>query len=171
LDSITKNLFFMAQNSTTKQAEQIVRYEKWVNTETGESREFAVINRPHGTDFGFHKVWLEDLAKILGLLGGPKVKVFNHILTNINPYSNEFGGTVREIANLLEVGTSTVHETVQKLVNNDFMKKVRTGTYLVNAKFLVKGGHNKRMGLMLKYDDLDEGRQLNAFDPSEGTKW
>jgi hypothetical protein len=51
------------------------------------------------------------------------------------------------------------------------MKRVRTGTYLIHARFLVKGGHDKRMGLMLKYDELDEGRQLNAFDPSEGTKW
>ena len=161
----------MNGKSNTKSVERVVRYEKWVNTETGESREFAVVDRPHGTDFGFHKVWLEDLAKIMGLLGGAKVKVFNHILTNINPYSNEFGGTMREIASKLEVDVRTVQNTVQTLLKEGFMKKIRIGAYLVNAKFLVKGGHNKRMGLMLKYDDLDEGRQLNAFDPSEGTKW
>lgn len=161
----------MAQNRGVKKAEQVVRYEQWVNTETGESRQFAVVDRPHGTDFGFHKVWLEDLAKILGLIGGPKVKVFNHILCNINPFSNEFGGTVREVATVLEISPTTVQETIKLLTKEAFMKRVRTGTYLVNAKFLVKGGHNKRMGLMLKYDDLDEGRQLNAFDPSEGTKW
>lgn len=161
----------MKDKKTTKPVEHIVRYEKWVNLDTGESREFAVIDRPHGTDFGFHKVWLEDLAKIMGILGGAKVKVFNHILTNINPYSNEFGGTIREIAEKLEVDPRTVQSTIQTLVKESFMKKVRTGTYLVNAKFLVKGGHNKRMGLMLKYDELNEGRQLNAFDPSEGTKW
>jgi predicted transcriptional regulator len=161
----------MSTKKGIKKAEQVVRYEQWVNSETGESRQFAVIDRPHGTDFGFHKVWLEDLAKIIGLLGGAKVKVFNHILSNINPYSNEFGGTMREIAELLEVDTKTVQSTIQTLVKENFMKRVRTGTYLVNAKFLVKGGHNQRMGLMLKYDDLDDGRQLNAFEPTEGVKW
>lgn len=161
----------MAQTKGTKKVEQVVRYEQWVNTETGESRQFAVVDRPHGTDFGFHKVWLEDLAKIMGLIGGPKVKVFNYILCNINPFSNEFGGTVREIATKLEVSPTTVQETVKLLTRENFMKRVRTGTYLIHARFLVKGGHDKRMGLMLKYDELDNGRQLNAFEPTEGVKW
>jgi predicted transcriptional regulator len=161
----------MSHKPNTKSVERVVRYERWVNPETGESREFAVVDRPHGTDFGFHKVWLEDLAKIMGLLGGGKVKVFNYILTNINPYSNEFGGTMREVAEKIDVDTRTVQTTIQTLVKEGFMKKIRIGAYLVNAKFLVKGGHDKRMGLLLKYDELNEGRQLNAFDPSEGTKW
>jgi predicted transcriptional regulator len=156
---------------TTKMVEQIVRYEMWTNLETGESRQFAVVDRPHGTDFGFHKVWLEDFARIIGLLGGGKIKVFNYLLSNINPYSNEFGGTIREIATKLDVDNRTVQVTIQTLVLEGFMKKVRTGTYLVSARFLVKGGHDKRMGLMLKYDELNDGRQLNAFAPTESVTW
>lgn len=155
----------MENNIKTK--EQVVRYETWINQDTGETREFAVIDKPYSSDFNFHKIWLNDLAKVLDILGGAKMKVFNYILQNINPYSNEFGGTIREISKECKVASSTVNETILKLVSADFMRKVRTGCYRVNPKMLVKGTHNKRVGLMLKYDELQEGRQLELIENSE----
>lgn len=155
----------LVQMKTVKTKEQAVRYEEWVNKSTGEVREFAVIDKPYQSDFNFHKVWLEDLAKILGILGGQKIAVFNYILKHINPYSNEFGGTMREISEKSEVSLPVVQETIKILITNDFMRKIRTGQYLINSRFLVKGTHNKRVGIMLKYDELNEGRQLGMFSP------
>lgn len=139
-----------------KTGEKILSYEKWVNQETGEVQTFAVVSRDKTGDHGFHKVWLQDLAKILGLLGGSKVAVFNHILSNINAISNEFGGTNREIAEATDVNKETVNQTIKILIEAGFLKKVRTGTYMVNSKMMVQGGHDKRVGLMLKYDGLQE---------------
>jgi hypothetical protein len=128
--------------------------ECWINQETGEVRQFAVIVK-ESTDSGFHKIWLEDLSKILGILGGGKVKVFKYILDNINPYSNEFGGTHREIAEKCEVNKMTVNETITLLLESDFLKKVRVGTYLVNSKTLIQGTSKKRMGIMVRYKELE----------------
>jgi len=148
------------------------RLETWVNQDTGEVRQFAVVDRPYSSDFNFHKVWLEDLVKILGILGGAKIAVFNYILENINPFSNEFGGTQREIAEKIGTTAKTVNETVSILLKEGFMKKVRIGTYLINSRYLVKGSHNKRVGLMLKYDELNEQRQLEMFDlDQQGVKF
>jgi hypothetical protein len=36
------------------------------------------------------------------------------------------------------------------------MKRIRSGTYEINAKVLVKGGHEKRAGLMISYGKLEE---------------
>jgi len=47
------------------------------------------------------------------------------------------------------------------------MKRVRVATYMINSRFLVKGTHNKRMGLMLKYDELNDTRQLELFGRDE----
>jgi hypothetical protein len=127
--------------------------ETWINQETGEVREFAVVVR-EATDKGFHKVWIDDLSKILGLLGGSKIIVFKYILDNINPYSNEFGGTVREISEKCNVDKNTVSETLSILTTANFIKKVRTGTYLVNSETLVQGKHNKRQGIMIRYNTL-----------------
>ena len=137
-----------------KEKHREVSYEEWVNPQTGESRLFAVIMK-ETADFDFHKVWIDDLAKILGLLGGAKVQVFKYILDNINPYSNEFGGTNREIAKKIGVDGVTVNRTIKTLIEADFMKKVRTGTYLINSRVLVRGSHDKRVGLMLKYNGIE----------------
>ncbi|MGG6548786.1 UNVERIFIED_CONTAM: replication/maintenance protein RepL, partial [Prevotella sp. 15_C9] len=67
--------FSMAKKSVVK--EQTVRYETWVNPQTGESREFAVVDKPYQSDYNFHKVWLNDLAKVMGILGGAKIQVFS----------------------------------------------------------------------------------------------
>jgi predicted transcriptional regulator len=147
---------------TTKTKEVVVRYETWYNSETGEVREFAVVDKPYSSDYNFHKIWLEDLAKVLDILGGAKFKVFSHILKIINPYSNEVGFTNRELEEELKISHSTINEVVKKLTEANFMKKVRVGTYKINPKMLVKGTHDKRIGLMLKYDELNETQISNG---------
>jgi predicted transcriptional regulator len=145
---------------TTKIKEVVVRYETWCNSETGEIREFAVVDKPYSSDYNFHKIWLEDLAKVLDILGGAKFRVFSHILKIVNPYSNEVGFTLRELENELSISTKTINEVVKKLIEANFMKKVRIGTYKINPKMLVKGTHDKRVGLMLKYDELHNDKQI-----------
>lgn len=156
----------IATNNSVKTTKE-GRKERWINEDTGEIREFMVIDRPYSSDYNFHKVWLDDLSKILGILGGAKIAIFNHILENINPYSNEFGGTQTEVSKIINVSKTTVNEVFKTLIENNFMKKVRIGTYLINSRYLVKGGHDKRMGLMLKYDELNENRQLEIFDKDQ----
>jgi hypothetical protein len=141
--------------SGMKQQEQVITTQRWVNQETGEERVFTVIDRSQMGDYGFHKVWLEDLGRIIGLLGGGKVKVFNYVLNNLNPISNQFGGTIREVSELLGIDKVTVQSTFTILIKEGFMKRVRNGTYQVSARMLVKGNHEKRAGLMLTYDKLD----------------
>lgn len=155
----------LKKSTTTK--EQAIRYETWINSETGEQREFAVVDKPYQSDFNFHKVWLSDLAKVMGILGGAKIQAFSWILGEINPYSNEVGFTIQEIMEKTKVSRGTVLETIRLLIEADFMRKIRPCQYKVNPKMLVKGSHNKRVGIMLKYDDLNNGRQLDIFDNEE----
>jgi predicted transcriptional regulator len=159
-----------AMQKTSKLKEVTVRYEDWVNKDTGEIRSFAVVDKPYSSDFNFHKIWLEDLAKVLDILGGTKFKVFSHILKIINPYSNEVGFTTREISEELSVSRPVVMDVVSKLIQADFMRKVRIATYKINPKMLVKGTHDKRVGLMLKYDDLNNGRQLSLVTEVDNWK-
>ena len=73
----------LPKQSGVKQQEQVVSTQRWVNQDTGEERVFTVIDRSQMGDYGFHKVWLEDLSRIIGVLGGAKMKVFSYILDNI----------------------------------------------------------------------------------------
>ena len=148
--------------SGMKPKDEIVGTQTWVNQETGEVREVLVINRSQLGDFGFHKVWVEDLGRVIGVLGGSKNKVFAYLLSNINPISNQFGGTIREVAEILNIDTVTVQKTFSILVREQFMRRVRAGTYQVNSGVLVKGTHEKRIGLMVTYGKL-EGPDENAI--------
>lgn len=145
----------LLNHAGVKQVEQIITTESWVHQETGEVRVFTVVSRPELGDFGFHKVWLEDLGRIIGVLGGAKVKVFNYILNNINPVSNQFGGTIRELAAILSLDSVTIQSTIHILIEQGFMKRIRSGAYQVNAEVLIQGKHSKRAGLMISYDKLD----------------
>ncbi len=156
----------MPKLSGVRQQEQVIRTEQWVNQETGEVRAFTVIDRTQAGDYGFHKVWLEDLSRIIGVLGGNRVKVFSYILNNLNPVSNQFGGTIREVSDLLNIDKTCVQSTITTLVQHGFMKRVRTGTYQISANMLVKGNHQKRAGLMLTYDKL-EGASPESVYTSE----
>lgn len=150
---LIKNNTRMDRNEVSKP--EVVLYEEWVNKHTGEVRTFAVVSKKTG-DNGFHKVWLDDLAKVMNILGGGKLEVFGYIIQNINPYSNEFGGTIREVAQKTGIDEKTVQRTINLLKDADFLKKVRTGTYLINSKKLVQGGQEKKNGIMVIYNSLSE---------------
>lgn len=161
-----------------KKTENSVRHEQWINAATGEVREFAVIDKTVENDYGFHKVWLEDLAMVLGVIGGQKIKIFGWILAHINPVSNEVGFTTDEVMEDMKetgskVGRNSVIETVKALIQAKFMKRVRPCTYKVNPKLLVKGNSNKRGAMMIMYDSIEDKQQpqnqieLN-FDEAEG---
>ena len=141
--------------------------QRWINPETGEERIFTVFGKAQESDYGFHKVWLEDLGRIIGVLGGAKVKVFSYILNNINPISNQFGGTIREVSELLGIDKDTVQSTITVLTAHGFMKRVRVGAYQISANMLVKGNSQKRAGLMITYDKLDGPKQGSLFSESD----
>jgi len=122
----------------------------YIDKETGEELSVCV-SIATTKDNNFHKVWLEDYAKIMAELGGAKITVFSHIVKNINPISNEFGGTNREIAEDTGVSLSIVNQTIQDLIRMGFMNKKRVACYVINPNILLKGTHGKRMGLLRIY--------------------
>lgn len=155
-----KRLKPLLKHTGVKEVEQIVSTDDWAHCITGEVRTMITINRPETGDFGFHKVWLEDFGRIVGILGGGKVKVFNHILNNINPISNQFGGTIRELAAILVLDSVTIQTTIRILIEQGFMKRIRSGTYQINPEILVQGKHTKRVGLMINYDRLENSGRI-----------
>ena len=147
--------------------EEIVSEQRWVNQETGEIAVFNVVKRSAANDYGFTKVWLNDLCHILDLVGNGKIKVFSYILANINPISNEFGGSIRELALIVKVDKVTVSNTIQILLKQGFMRKKRSGCYLISANLLVKGDSEKRVGLMVTYDELRKPDEVTVYSGSD----
>lgn len=113
----------------------------------------VVVSVKEYQDSNFFKIWLEDYAKIMAELGGAKIVVFSHIVSKLNPLTNEFGGTNREVALDTGVSLSVVNQTIKELINLKFMKKVRVACYAINPNIIVRGTHGKRQGLLRLYNE------------------
>jgi len=139
---------------------QAIGIEEWINKETGEVKEFAVVEKKVTGDTNWWKLWISDLLGALGLIGNVKMKVLMYIMENINPYDNTFGGTIREIADACEASPTTVQKVLHVLINDaNFLVKIRAATYQVNPDIMAKGSHKKRIGLMVKYNKAKDKKE------------
>ena len=122
--------------------------ETYINQRTGEIVETQTVIR--GGDFDFHKIWLGHVLDAIDQVGNVKIKVLNHVLRNMDD-QNRYIGTIRAIADKVEVSERTVAALLKKLEEADFIVRIGSGVIRVNPKGLFKGGSNKRMNVLIKY--------------------
>jgi predicted transcriptional regulator len=131
--------------------QRIIGTQKYINNETGEIIETLVIEKNIEQDFNFYKVWLNDLLNVLEVVGNKKLKVIKWILNNIDPKTNRIVTTHEEIAKELGITRVVVSQTFKQLIDNNFIKKIRNGLYMVNPDIIIKGNSGKRQNLLIRY--------------------
>jgi len=136
----------------TKSITKIIGTEQYIDSKTGELKEFKVINTEEQTDFNFQKVWVKDLIKLLKALGGSKVEVFCHLLEKKNS-ENIFRGSISEISKQIKVSTRTVKSALSLMKELDYVRMERHGVYQINPSLIVKGKSNRRQILLTEYNE------------------
>ena len=137
----------------TKSKQVIIGTAEYANSQTGEVKEFKVVNQEEQTDFNFQKIWVKDLIKLLKALGGSKVEVFCHILDNKNS-DNIFIGSINDIAKKIKVSENTVKSALKLMKELDYVRMVMHGVYQINPSLIVKGKSKKRQTLLLQYNSI-----------------
>lgn len=150
----------MANQIKTKKNQQIIGKMNYLNPTTNKYEEFSVMQQSTETDFNFHKIWIKDLVALLDVIGGQKVKVFNHILLEMNA-DNIYIGTIREMAKTLELSVQTVSSSLKLLKSSEQLKMLLDGVYMVNPSLIIKGKSLKRQKLNAtfsgqKFEKIDE---------------
>ena len=131
------------------------RKRELLDVETGEQIFVdQITKRVYGTKH-FWKVYLMDFLMVLGIIDSKQVDVFIYIAENTDPNKNIFIGTYRKIADELGVSQPTIARMFRKLQDNNFIKKVQNGVWLVNPNILMKGNDRKRQ-ILLSYFDSEE---------------
>lgn len=126
-----------------------------IDTETGEDIFVdQITKRVYGTK-NFWKCYLMDFLSVLGILDSKQVDVFIYIVENTNQSNNTFIGTYKKIAKDVEVCEATISKIMKKLQQNNFIKRVQNGVWLVNPNILMKGNDQKRQ-ILLSYYEADE---------------
>lgn len=126
-----------------------------MDVDTGEMMTVdQITKRVYGTK-NFWKCYLMDFLTVLGVMDSKQVDIFIYIVENTNQSNNIFLGTYDKIANDVGVSRPTIARIMKKLQENNFVKRIQNGAWLVNPNILMKGNDSKRQ-ILLSYYESDE---------------
>ncbi len=131
-----------------------------VDTATGEVIWVdQITKRTYGTK-NFWKCYLMDFLSVLGIIDSKQLDVFIYIVDNTQQANNTFIGTYAKIAKDVGVCRQTIATIMKKLQENNFVKKVQNGVWLVNPNILMKGNDTKRQILLSYYESEEPVDQI-----------
>lgn len=137
-----------------------------VDVDTGENIYVdQITKRVYGTK-NFWKCYLMDFLSVLGIIDSKQLDVFIYIAENTNQGNNMFIGTYSKIAKDVGVCRQTIATIMKKLQENNFIKKVQNGVWLVNPNILMKGNDHKRQ-ILLSYYESDEPASQITFSRTQ----
>lgn len=110
-----------------------------------------ITKRTYGTK-NFWKCYLMDFLTILGIVDSRQLDVFIYIVENTHQSNNMFIGTYKKICEDTGCSSRTIARIMKKLQDNNFIKKVQNGVWLVNPNILMKGNDSKRQILLSYYE-------------------
>lgn len=137
---------------STKKKVKIVGQREYIDPETGEPKQFQVIDIEE-RDANFHKFWMFNIIQSLDLIGNQKMKVAFWLIDNMNP-QNQIIITQRKMAETIGVSLDTVRKTITSLVDSGFLKKQGMGVYIVNPDCIFKGGKGQRLNILYQYSEM-----------------
>ena len=133
---------------TTKRM-KVIGTETYINQASGEIEEMQVIQFTD-RDFNFHKIWLQYFINSIELIGNQKLKVAFYVIDNLDEH-NRFIGTLRKVADQLNISLDTVRKTMTALQEADFLRKIQAGVYQVNPDIIFKGSQKDRLNVLTVY--------------------
>lgn len=126
-----------------------------LDTQTGELIHVdQITKRTYGTK-NFWKCYLMDFLTVLGIIDSKQLDIFIYIVENTNQANNTFLGTYKKIAKDVGVSEPTIAKIMKKLQENNFVKRIQAGAWLVNPNILMKGNDTKRQ-ILLSYYECEE---------------
>lgn len=134
--------------------------QRWVNTDTGEIIEAQTLTKTAG-DAGFHKIWLHHILEAVDEVGNAKMRVLIWLLDKANA-QNLIMATYKEMAEANGCTPKTVQRLMAALRDADIITETRRSVWRLNPSVVFKGDHNKRMAVLIKYQDESQG---DLFEP------
>lgn len=152
-------------SKTNKKKQLLVGTEEFINAKTGAVEEFNVIEQ-RDCDFNFEKLWLGHLLESLDIIGNKKIKVMNWLLSNRDS-ENKVIATQRRIAEETGVSLPTVNQTIDAMISVKAVKQLQRGVLMLNPSLIFRGGHNKRMNVLLRYNQVMELEEKEKIESSD----
>lgn len=136
----------------TKKTIKKVKYvgvQNYINADTGEVVEMQVTDIEE-RDFNFNKIFMRNFIVAMNLIGNQKSKLAFWIIDNLKN-GNLLTMTYRQISQVTKISLKTVSDTMQILLEADFLRRINIGCYMVNPNISFKGHHSARMNFLHQY--------------------
>ncbi|MBT7349626.1 hypothetical protein HN803_02420 [candidate division WWE3 bacterium] len=101
----------------------------------------------------WEKTYAKTIAECFELVGNAPTKVLAHFL-RIKDSNNQINGTVREMAKDMEVSKTTVTRVMSVLTEAGFMKKRRSGCYMLSPDVIKHGSRGKGIMVLMLWKGL-----------------
>lgn len=126
---------------------------EYMDTQTGEVITAEVIIKD--TDKDFRKIWVGHILETIDELGGARIMALFWLMEYVDN-KNRILGTIRELAKWSNVSLDTMARLMVALQKANIIRRERVGCYIFNPAVMFKGGHHKRMDVLLRYRDLSQ---------------
>ena len=100
----------------------------------------------------FWKCYMKDFLAVMKALSYKQFEVFIYILENVKPGTNLFIATPSKIEKNTGCCRQTVAKTMKILQDQDFIRKIQTGVWMINPDILIKGNGSKQAKLCEDYE-------------------
>lgn len=131
------------------------RKRELIDVQTGEQIFVDQITKRVYGSKNFWKCYLIDFLTVLGIIDSKQLDIFIFIVENTNQSNNTFLGTYKHISKQTGCSSRTIAKIMKKLQENNFIRKIQNGAWLVNPNILMKGNDTKRQ-ILLSYYESEE---------------
>jgi DNA-binding transcriptional regulator YhcF (GntR family) len=143
---------------------RVIGTKQFINAETNEIEDFNVISQEE-QDFNFDKFWISQIMFAIDEFGSQKMKLLMHLISTRDRGNNTIIKTVRELETETGINKNTIVTTLKILEKNKIIRR-RIGVIFISPDVIFKGGHNKRMNVLIQYRAVSQNEQEEA-NPKE----
>jgi DNA-binding transcriptional regulator YhcF (GntR family) len=136
---------------------RVIGTKQFINAETNEVEDFNVISQEE-QDFNFDKFWITQIMFAIDEFGSQKMKLLLYLITNRERANNTVLKTVSEMAKETNINKNTIVTTLKILEKHKIIRR-KTGVIFISPEVIFKGGHNKRMNVLIQYRAVSQNEQ------------
>lgn len=128
---------------------------RFIDSETGEIFDAQMVIKG-ASDSGFKKIWLGHILELVEEIGNAKMRVLMWLLDRADG-QNQVLATYDEIAKETGVSRATVARLLVSLQDANVIQQTRRSLWRINPEVVFKGGHTRRMNVLISYRDERQG--------------
>ena len=136
---------------------RLVGQDVWINQRTGEIIEAQTLTKEvkGDVDVGFEKLWVGHILEAVDEVGNAKMKVLFWLIRN-KDRGNMVRATLDDIAAKTGSSRSTVARLMASLRKANVVRLEHGGRWMLNPAVVFKGGHSRRMNVLIRYQAMEQ---------------